>query len=100
MNGDAFGLKMHTMARPNPTKSAIHIHAGKSMFCVTKPLLIVVVGSGVCDQPNAPAATRMPNRKNVLRNAPFAVMCETRVVGGGAPVASAWASATGAAQPA
>ena len=61
---------------------------------------MVVVASGVCDHPNAPAARTIRKRKKVLRNAPFAVMCETRVVGGGAPVASAWASATGAAQPA
>src|SRR5690349_1014679 len=91
---------MHTIARPKPTKSAIHVQNGKSMFVVATPLLMVVVASGVWDQPNAPAATTIRNRKNVLRNAPFAVMCETRVDGGGAPVASAWASATGAAQPA
>src|SRR3954471_11745694 len=91
---------MHTIASPNPTNSAMNAHAGKSTDWVTTPLLMVVVASGVCDHPNAPAATTIRNRKNVLTNAPFAVMCETRVDGGGAPVASEWASATGAAQPA
>src|SRR4051794_3976682 len=101
MNGDAFGLKMHTIARPKPTKSAIHVQAGKSTCVVTTPVLLMeVVASGVWDQPNAPAATTIRKRKKVLRKAPLAVMWETRVVGGGAPVASAWASATGAAQPA
>src|SRR3954447_12167350 len=90
---------MQTIARPKPTNSAIHVQAGKLMLSVTTPLLMVVFGSGACDQPNAPPARTIRNRKNVLANAPFAVMCETRV-GGGAPVSSAWASATGAAQPA
>src|SRR3954454_14137471 len=91
---------MQTIARPKPTNSAIHVQAGKLMLSVTTPLLMVVVGSGACDQPNAPPATTIRNRKNVLANAPLAVMCDTRVGGGAAPVASAWASATGAAQPA
>ena len=54
----------------------------------------------VCDQPNAPPASTMRNRTNVLANVPFAVMCSTRVVGGGPAAASECASATGAAQPA
>src|SRR6478735_3619308 len=90
---------MHTIASPKPTNTAIHDHTGMSMLWVTTPLLTVVVASGVCDHPNAPAAMTIRKRKNVLANAPLAVMCETRV-GGGAPVSSAWASATGAAQPA
>src|SRR5262245_40368742 len=100
MNGDALGLKMQTNARIVPTISATHIQAGKSRLYVTSPLVMVFVASGVCDHPNAPAANTMRKRKKVLRNAPFAVMCETRVDGGGAPVDSALASATGAAQPA
>ncbi len=69
---------MHTSARPKPTNSAISDQAGKLMFWVTTPLLMVVVGSGVCDHPNAPPATTMRKRTNVLANAPFAVMCDTR----------------------
>ena len=90
--GAAFGRKTQTMASAKAPNSAIQDQPGMLTW-------LVVLEISVCDQPTTPPAMTSRNSANVRAKAPLAVMWATRVVGG-APVASACASSTGAAQPA
>ena len=71
------------MAIPNATNRQSQVHHGISIWLVLEMV--------VCDHPNAPPASTMRNSTKVLANVPLAVMCATRVVGGGPPAASEFA---------